>query len=336
MHPDMARFRGAIPLLLILTAPSPPPQPALNGTLAVPLACTPGTDCFVQQYADHDPGPGAKDYRCGSQSYNGHDGTDFRLPSIAAQKRGVAVLAATGGTVLATRDGEADHLAATDADRAAIKDRECGNGVLIGQAGGWQMQYCHMARGSIAVAKGDTVMTGQKLGLVGLSGNTQFPHLHLTIRQDGRWIDPFAPERPASVCSDAASPSPLWSRKAAAALAYRGPEIINLGFTDRPATMDGIEEEALAPPHGASPAMVFYARAINLLAGDKVHVEIRDPSGTPVALNDAVLDRAKAQYMLFGGRKRPASGWTAGRYTGEIHVVRNGKVVAQRTQDIAL
>ena len=68
-------------------------------SLQVPVDCRVGESCFIQQYADHDPGPGAKDYRCGSLTYDGHDGTDFRLPTTAAQRAGVKVLAAADGMV---------------------------------------------------------------------------------------------------------------------------------------------------------------------------------------------------------------------------------------------
>ena len=46
--------------------------------LALPVACQMGRTCFIQQYFDHDPGPGAKDYRCGVMTYDGHDGVDIR------------------------------------------------------------------------------------------------------------------------------------------------------------------------------------------------------------------------------------------------------------------
>ena len=59
--------------------------------LTFPLECTMGGDCFVQNYVDHDPGPGFKDFHCGTMTYDGHDGTDFRIPSIKVQKQGVAV-----------------------------------------------------------------------------------------------------------------------------------------------------------------------------------------------------------------------------------------------------
>jgi murein DD-endopeptidase MepM/ murein hydrolase activator NlpD len=31
------------------------------------------------------------------------------------------------------------------------------------------------------------------LGLIGQSGQAEFPHLHMSVRQDGKELDPFAP-----------------------------------------------------------------------------------------------------------------------------------------------
>lgn len=312
-----------------MTTHAPPP------VLRLPIACTPGKTCFIQQYADHDPGPGAKDYHCGSLVYDGHDGTDIRLPTVAAQKRGVAVLAAADGNVLAIRDGVADHLIEGEADRAAIKGRECGNGVLMRLANGWQAQYCHMANGSIAVEPGQAVHTGETLGRVGLSGNTEFPHLHFAIRDGARKVDPFAPDAAPGTCS----PTPghgLWDAQGAAALAYRATDILNAGFAQGLVTMQAIEDERLPEPHGASPAVVFYGRAIGLLAGDHMRVTVTGPGGQALAENDAAIDTPKAQYMLFAGKKRPPSGWPSGRYKGTVTVAREGRTVASRTDTITL
>src|SRR5262249_14978919 len=65
--------------------------------LGAPIDCEIGRTCFVQNYVDHDPSPGAKDYQCGTLTYDGHNGTDFRLPTLAAQRSGVNVLAAAEG-----------------------------------------------------------------------------------------------------------------------------------------------------------------------------------------------------------------------------------------------
>ena len=33
--------------------------------LAFPVACVLGETCYIQQYMDRDPGPGARDFTCG-------------------------------------------------------------------------------------------------------------------------------------------------------------------------------------------------------------------------------------------------------------------------------
>ncbi|UPW85064.1 M23 family metallopeptidase [Lysinibacillus sp. Ag94] len=46
----------------------------------------------------------------------------------------------------------------------------------------------HMQKGSVAVAKGEKVTTGQILGKVGNSGNTSEPHLHIHAEKDGKGV----------------------------------------------------------------------------------------------------------------------------------------------------
>src|SRR3546814_12280892 len=58
-----------------------------------------------------------------------------------------------------------------------VRDQGLGNAVVLDHGNGWRSYYGHMRRGSIAVKKGDRVQTGQALGLVGMSGLTEFPHL---------------------------------------------------------------------------------------------------------------------------------------------------------------
>jgi hypothetical protein len=69
--------------------------------------------------------------------------------------------------------------------------------------------------------------------------------------------------------------------------------------------------------------MVAYAWAINLREGDKLEVSlVKDRA--PLAENSVTLDRGKAQYMLFAGKKRPPGGWTS----GNLH--RSGQDLARR------
>jgi hypothetical protein len=74
--------------------------PAAAPELSLPIACTPGTDCFIQQYVDRDKGPGVRDYACGAETYDGHEGTDIRLRTTAEVAKGVGVLASAPGTVI--------------------------------------------------------------------------------------------------------------------------------------------------------------------------------------------------------------------------------------------
>ena len=140
-----------VPILVIALAS---PLPAATATqsppigLALPIQCRVGVDCEIQNYVDRDPGPGAKDYTCGSRSYQDHNGVDFRLPTLARQRQGVAVLAAADGRVLRVRDGVAD-VSVRAAGAQSVDGRECGNAVVIGHEGGFETQYCHMANGSV-------------------------------------------------------------------------------------------------------------------------------------------------------------------------------------------
>ena len=158
---------------------------AADFRLSLPVDCEIGTVCTIQNYVDVDPGPSARDYTCGRLVYNGHKGTDFRLPDVSWLDRDIPVLAAAPGQILGVRNNVRDH-ALGRYDPGGIKGRECGNGVLIDHGGGWRTQYCHMRQGSVRVRKGDQVRDRQRLGTIGLSGKTEFPHLHLSVRFRGK------------------------------------------------------------------------------------------------------------------------------------------------------
>jgi murein DD-endopeptidase MepM/ murein hydrolase activator NlpD len=290
-------------------------------TLDLPAACTVGKTCYIQQYFDHDPGPGAADYTCGIMSSDGHDGVDFRLPTEAAMRQGVAVMAAAPGVVKSVRDGMPD-IAVRLAGSASVKGRECGNGVVITHDGGWETQYCHLMRGSVRVMSGDPVESGTVLGRIGESGDAAFPHLHFSVRHDGVKIDPFGT---AAACGKGVS---LWSTAAQAALVYRAPQIINAGFAGAPVTMEEIEAGPVAPPDGQSTALVVYVRSVALKAGDVQQLTVRAPNGAIlISQKAAPLDTDKAQWMVFDGKNRPPDGFSPGRYTARYRVIRARKAV---------
>lgn len=64
-----------------------------------------------------------------------------------------------------------------------------GNMVEIDHGLGLSTRYGHMSR--ILVSEGDTVETGQILGLAGSTGRSTGPHLHYEIRRNGDPVDPM-------------------------------------------------------------------------------------------------------------------------------------------------
>ena len=135
----------------------------------------------------------------------------------------VPVYAAAAGVVLATRDGEVDEsLRVKGAE--AVAGREAGNAVVVDHGDGWVTQYNHLKRGSVAVRRGDRVQAGSLLGMVGLSGRTEFPHLELEVRKDGRPVGPFVGLETATSCGP--GPHPLWTPAALAAWRMRSRRIL--------------------------------------------------------------------------------------------------------------
>lgn len=301
---------------------------ATGPRLALPIACTPGETCEVQSYYDRDPGPGARDYRCEGRTYQDHNGVDIRIPDMAALRAGVDVVAAAPGRVARLRDGVAD-ISMRAPGAPSVEGQMCGNGVVVDHGDGWETQYCHLRQGSVAVKVGDAVTTGQPLAKVGLSGNTEFPHLHFTVRRAGATLDPFAPDPADKAC---AAKGALWTEAAYRALAYRPGAVLNTGFASDPVTMAAIEDATTPPAHAGGAALVAYARAIGLRQGDELALTLTGPDGKVLLTNrQAPLDRDKAQYFVFIGKRTPAGGWPKGTYSARFDVHRNGAVALTRT-----
>jgi murein DD-endopeptidase MepM/ murein hydrolase activator NlpD len=318
----------ALPLI-VASAASAIAQHDHAPSFALPLDCTFGETCFIQQYFDHDPSSGMKDYHGGTMTYDGHDGVDLRIPTMEAQRRGVSVLAAAPGIVMRVRDGIAD-VSVRAAGFASVRGHECGNGVLIKHAGGWSTMYCHMAKGSVRVREDERVEAGTPLGLVGLSGQTEFPHLHFGVAHNGTMVDPFAV---GALDASGAAPT-LWSNAAAAALVYHSPSVINFGFADKTLSMADIESGRAGgiPPTIESPVLVAFVRAIGLRAKDIQKLTLKRPDGQVIAQTEVPpLEANMAERFMYVGKRKPASEWPRGRYEAEFEIRRNGSTALSRT-----
>jgi hypothetical protein len=287
----------------------------------LPVACPADAGCIVRSFVDEDPGPGAEDWHCGRLTYDGHKGTDIRVPDGVAMAKGVQVLAAAPGTVLRLRDGMDDvSIRVTGAD--AVKDREAGNSLIIDHGDGWETQYGHLRKGSIIVKPGQTVTAGQPIALMGLSGNTEFTHTHFEVRHNGKPVDPYNGAEMGTGCGPG---TPMWTDRALAALAYREDAPFDAGFADAPPDQWSARAGAYAglAPTVDSPALVFWIDVLGHRAGDRQLMRLLGPDGVPLAKTDDDVKEAHVQWFQYIGAKRPANGWPPGRYRGEYSLVRD-------------
>lgn len=318
-------YRAPLALLLLSAAASPA---AAEPVLSQPIDCILGETCHIQSYVDTDPSTAARDFTCGTMTYDGHKGTDFALPSLVALEKGVNVLAAADGVVRATRDGMDDRIMTAE-NEGDVEGRECGNGVVLTHPDGWETQYCHLKRGSIAVRSGTRVASGAVLGQVGLSGRTQFPHVHLSVRRGDTVIDPFAPEAAPDTCGTAPDRT-LWQE----APPYRPGGLISAGFATTVPDYATVKAGQAALPELAqdAPAIVFWAFAFGSQSGDTLDLRIIGPEGEVFAHRDT-LDRTQAQFFRAGG-KRLRAALPPGLYTGEATLTRDGRALDTITAEI--
>ena len=299
---------------------------ALAFEMGSPVMCDLGKTCFIQQYVDHDDSSGVRDTACGPRSYDGHQGTDFRLPDQASMMRGTNVLAVAGGKVRATRDGLPDGV--FNASGASPSNgRECGNGVLIDHEGGWSTQYCHLRKSSVVVRKGAAVRKGDVLGQIGQSGKAEFPHLHLTLRRGEKVVDPFDGTPMGTACQ--AQGQTLWS--ANSGIAYSPGGIMSAGFQTAVPEYTAIKARS---PHGprfsaSVPALVFWAHFFGVEQGDVLASQLIDPGGKTIAEDRFKMAKNRATQFRAVGRKRPGAAWPAGVYLGRAVLLRNGKPIAE-------
>jgi hypothetical protein len=102
------------------------------------------------------------------------------------QSFGQPILAPIDGTVVSAENALEDQaIGSSDTVNLA------GNHVIIQTAQSAFVLLAHLQKGSVTVKTGDTVRTGQQMGLCGNSGNTSQPHLHIHAMTQQ---DLFSPE----------------------------------------------------------------------------------------------------------------------------------------------
>jgi len=295
----------------------------------LPVKCSPGRDCVVQNYFDHDPGPAFSDYTCGSLSYNGHDGTDIRLLDLAAMRRSFAVLASAAGVVVAVRDGEPD-VDVRARGRKALKGRYAGNSVRVDHGDGWETQYSHLQRGSVLVRPGQKVASGELLGYVGLSGDTEFPHVEFRVSRYGKAVDPFYPV--SGKCG--LHQDMLWSEAAASQLSYRAGGLLISGFSSAVPIQENAESGAYAfkEINADAVALIYWVELFGLRRHDRLVMELFAPDGRRLAHSDRSIPDNKALWFAYAGKKRTLPKWPTGVYKAVFRLERYNLVMATGQQ----
>ncbi len=299
----------------------------------LPIDCSLGKDCYIMHYLDRDPTPAAVDFGCGRQTYDGHNGTDFGISDERVMARGVAVKAAAAGKVLRVRDGVADRRVADQTSKDQVEGIECGNGIVIDHGNGWETQYCHLRKGSVAVKPNMQVEKGTVLGMVGSSGLASFPHVHLSVRYQGQVVDPYVGPDAGEGCQ--VERHPLWEEP----LAYVPTGLVRAGFSTQPPKLDDLWEgrfsDTVLPSD--SPILAFWVQPYGVLKDDVQVMRMLAPDGTAIAESESPIQSSSRVWMSFIGKRntqqRPL---VPGVWRGEYQLKRGDRVLLDVKREVEL
>ncbi|MGY5030225.1 M23 family metallopeptidase [Streptomyces sp. 900116325] len=166
IHPGMKLTLGG-PAAATGTTPAAP-APSKAPVVTKPAPAQSSSSGYVAPV----PGKHTTNYRASGANWSSgsHTGIDFPVST------GTSVKAITSGTVVTAGWGGA-----------------YGNEVVVKHADGHYSQYGHLS--ALSVSVGQTLSTGQQIGLSGATGNVTGPHLHFEVRTGpayGSDIDPVA------------------------------------------------------------------------------------------------------------------------------------------------
>jgi peptidase M23-like protein len=303
--------------------------------LGLPVNCKLGLDCFVQQMPDVDPGHGTLDPLCGRATYQGHTGWDIRLRSLTDIARDVPVVAIADGTVARIRDGIPDQIFEAN-DRLRLTEKECGNGLVIDHQKGLSAQYCHMKNGSMTVRPGMQVQKGERIGSIGSSGLAEFPHVHLSVRLDGKLVEPLTGKtlgNEAHVCGDLSGS--MFDAASKQGLVQPTVAILDVGLANAPPELSNLVQTG-GPPlaTGRGDSTVAWVWAINVDEGSRFRIRLVGPGEvTLIDHTTNALPRRKANYLAYAGRKMEVK---TGTYQLSVEITNGEKPIALKDRSFTI
>lgn len=249
----------------------------------------------IFQYFDHDPAYGSvQDWNCGTITYDvpgyNHSGTDIGIgpfPWNMMDAGNVEVIAIADGQIIQRVDGNFDM--------------ECNassftwNYLLVQHADGSYAMYGHMKNGSLTSLQiGDEISTGDYIGLVGSSGASTGPHLHLEILEAGSMnsIDPYAGPCNNQIGSSMwANQHPYYEKGINRVMTHSAPPNSNTC-----PSLATINEQTQFEP-GSQIYLGAYLR--HALPTDTYTMTLNRPDGTSYWTNDQVPSNFFASYMFY-------------------------------------
>lgn len=93
-----------------------------------------------------------------------------------------------GGTGGNLNGQAADSISGGKVAEVGYDENGYGNYVVVDHGNGYTSLYGHLQKAT--VKQGDTVSAGQQVGVIGSTGSSTAPHLHLRVHKDGQSIDP--------------------------------------------------------------------------------------------------------------------------------------------------
>ncbi len=291
--------------------------------LGLPVDCTVNQDCWVMNYVDFDLSDNNyTDPNCQSRTYDTHKGTDFAILDEKAMNNGVPVIAVKDGIIDRLRDGEDDTWkTTTDLDKIKQERKECGNAIMINHNDETKSIYCHLRQNSIIVEKGQNVKKGDILGMVGMSGFTEFPHLHYGLVKNKEIIDPFTGRKSSSNCG-LDNIKPLWDK--GLNLSYQPFVIQSSGFSATIPTLDHLGRDAASINQISlnDKNIVFWAILLGVRVDDVIQLTIYDANNKIYTTQEITQDRNRARQLYYIGKKINDQNLTAGAYTAQVKITR--------------
>ena len=242
---------------------------------------------------------------CGSKATDNNQSTHISLGTTQSHLSNIPVIATANGKVL-----EAQNIGGF-----------CGTRVLIDHGEGWQSSYCHLNPETLLARRNQTVQSGQVIGTIGISGQTNWPHLSYALLRNGMVFDPFSNRTNLEGCAQKSDT--LWS--GGINPLYEPAQVTSIGFHVGYIRTNSILSGILKPAEkirSETPQLSLWTLMMNIQKGDEISLKIVAPDMRIVKQQTIIAGKSRVRYPLFFSASRGKLLWDKGVYRGEITVTR--------------